>query len=95
MAYKDEYEVARLHAAATYGEKPVFHLSPPLITGIDPADRPAAQDRPARLARAAAVPRAAARQGAARDARSICSAASRAAEERALPSSMSADLRAA
>jgi indolepyruvate ferredoxin oxidoreductase len=37
MAYKDEYEVARLHAAAQYGEKPVFHLSPPLITGIDPA----------------------------------------------------------
>jgi indolepyruvate ferredoxin oxidoreductase len=37
MAYKDEYEVARLHAAATYGEKPRFHLSPPLITGIDPA----------------------------------------------------------
>jgi indolepyruvate ferredoxin oxidoreductase len=37
MAYKDEYEVARLHAAATYGEKPVFHLSPPLVTGIDPA----------------------------------------------------------
>ena len=37
MAYKDEYEVARLHAAATYGEKPVFHLSPPLITRIDPA----------------------------------------------------------
>ena len=37
MAYKDEYEVARLHAAANYGEKPVFHLSPPLITGIDPA----------------------------------------------------------
>ena len=37
MAYKDEYEVARLHAAATYGEKPQFHLSPPLITGTDPA----------------------------------------------------------
>ena len=37
MAYKDEYEVARLHAAATYGEKPGFHLSPPLITGLDPA----------------------------------------------------------
>jgi indolepyruvate ferredoxin oxidoreductase len=37
MAYKDEYEVARLHAAASYGQKPVFHLSPPLITGIDPA----------------------------------------------------------
>jgi indolepyruvate ferredoxin oxidoreductase len=37
MAYKDEYEVARLHAAATYGDKPVFHLSPPLTRGIDPA----------------------------------------------------------
>jgi indolepyruvate ferredoxin oxidoreductase len=37
MAYKDEYEVARLHAAASYGEKPVFHLSPPLTRGIDPA----------------------------------------------------------
>ncbi len=37
MAYKDEYEVARLHAAAAYGEKPRFHLSPPLITGLDPA----------------------------------------------------------
>ncbi len=37
MSYKDEYEVARLHAAAKYGAKPVFHLSPPLITGIDPA----------------------------------------------------------
>jgi indolepyruvate ferredoxin oxidoreductase len=37
MAYKDEYEVARLHAAATYGEKPEFHMSPPLITRMDPA----------------------------------------------------------
>jgi indolepyruvate ferredoxin oxidoreductase len=37
MAYKDEYEVARLHASATYGEKPVFHLSPPLVARIDPA----------------------------------------------------------
>ncbi len=37
MAYKDEYEVARLHAAATYGEQPVFHLSPPLIHRFDPA----------------------------------------------------------
>jgi indolepyruvate ferredoxin oxidoreductase len=37
MAYKDEYEVARMHAAATYGDKPVFHLSPPLVTRIDPA----------------------------------------------------------
>ncbi len=37
MAYKDEYEVARLHAAATYGEKPEFHMSPPLITDMDKA----------------------------------------------------------
>jgi len=37
MAYKDEYEVARLHAAATYGEKPAFHMSPPLVPGIDKA----------------------------------------------------------
>ena len=37
MAYKDEYEVARLHAAATYGEKPQFHMSPPLTRGIDKA----------------------------------------------------------
>ena len=37
LAYKDEYEVARLHAAASYGEKPVFHMAPPLISGIDPA----------------------------------------------------------
>jgi indolepyruvate ferredoxin oxidoreductase len=36
MAYKDEYEVARLHAAATYGEKPEFHMSPPLVARIDP-----------------------------------------------------------
>jgi indolepyruvate ferredoxin oxidoreductase len=37
FAYKDEYEVARLHALARYGEKPVFHLSPPLPLGRDPA----------------------------------------------------------
>ena len=37
MAYKDEYEVARLHAATAYGERPVFHLSPPLVNRIDPA----------------------------------------------------------
>ena len=37
MAYKDEYEVARLHAGATYGAKPVFHLSPPLLARTDPA----------------------------------------------------------
>ena len=37
MAYKDEYEVARLHAEATYGEKPAFHMSPPLIARIDKA----------------------------------------------------------
>jgi indolepyruvate ferredoxin oxidoreductase len=35
MGYKDEYEVARLHAAATYGPSPVFHLSPPLIARMD------------------------------------------------------------
>ena len=37
MAYKDEYEVARLHAEASYGPDPVFHLSPPLPLGRDPA----------------------------------------------------------
>ncbi|HVY14644.1 MAG TPA: indolepyruvate ferredoxin oxidoreductase family protein [Rhodopila sp.] len=37
MAYKDEYEVARLHAEASYGKDPVFHLSPPLGQGIDKA----------------------------------------------------------
>jgi indolepyruvate ferredoxin oxidoreductase len=37
MAYKDEYEVARLHAATTYGAKPIFHMSPPLIAGHDEA----------------------------------------------------------
>jgi indolepyruvate ferredoxin oxidoreductase len=37
MAYKDEYEVARLHAEATYGARPVFHLAPPLLTRTDPA----------------------------------------------------------
>jgi indolepyruvate ferredoxin oxidoreductase len=37
MGYKDEYEVARLHAIADYGADPVFHLAPPLLSGIDPA----------------------------------------------------------
>jgi indolepyruvate ferredoxin oxidoreductase len=37
MAYKDEYEVARLHAEASYGARPVFHLAPPLIARTDPA----------------------------------------------------------
>jgi indolepyruvate ferredoxin oxidoreductase len=37
MAYKDEYEIARLHASTHYGRKPVFHLAPPLITRVDPA----------------------------------------------------------
>ncbi len=37
MAYKDEYEVARMHAAASYGEAPVFYLSPPLGQGLDKA----------------------------------------------------------
>ena len=37
LAYKDEYEVARLHAAVAYGDDPTFHLAPPLITGVDKA----------------------------------------------------------
>ncbi len=37
LAYKDEYEVARLHAAATYGDDPVFHMAPPLLSRLDPA----------------------------------------------------------
>jgi len=37
MAYKDEYEVARLHAETSYAAKPVFHLAPPLIARTDPA----------------------------------------------------------
>jgi indolepyruvate ferredoxin oxidoreductase len=36
MAYKDEYEVARLHASASYAPGAAFHMSPPLITRIDP-----------------------------------------------------------
>jgi indolepyruvate ferredoxin oxidoreductase len=41
MAYKDEYEVARLHLA-TFGAEPdpgrlTFHLAPPLISGTDKA----------------------------------------------------------
>ena len=37
LAIKDEYEVARLHAAASYGPDPVFHLAPPLLSRTDPA----------------------------------------------------------
>jgi indolepyruvate ferredoxin oxidoreductase len=37
MGYKDEYEVARLHAASEYGPDPVFYMAPPLITRTDPA----------------------------------------------------------
>lgn len=37
MAYKDEYEVARLHAEAQYGRNAVFHLSPPMFARLDPA----------------------------------------------------------
>ena len=37
LAIKDEYEVARLHAAAEYGEHPVFHMAPPLLSRLDPA----------------------------------------------------------
>ena len=35
MAIKDEYEVARLHVAASYGPNPVFHLSPPVVAKMD------------------------------------------------------------
>ena len=35
LAYKDEYEVARQHAAASYGEAPVFHMAPPLFSRTD------------------------------------------------------------
>jgi indolepyruvate ferredoxin oxidoreductase len=46
MAYKDEYEVARLHASPAFAEeigrrfrggKLSFHLAPPLIAPMDPA----------------------------------------------------------
>jgi len=37
LAYKDEYEVARLHAAVTYGDEPVFHMAPPLLSRLDPS----------------------------------------------------------
>jgi len=37
LAVKDEYEVARQHAAASYGDTPVFHMAPPLLSRVDPA----------------------------------------------------------
>ncbi|GGH60269.1 indolepyruvate ferredoxin oxidoreductase family protein [Frigidibacter albus] len=48
LAYKDEYEVARLHlttlakAEAEFepGFRPLFHLAPPVLTGTDPDGRP-------------------------------------------------------
>ena len=36
MAYKDEYEVARLHARTDYAPGAAFHMAPPVITRIDP-----------------------------------------------------------
>ena len=56
MAYKDEYEVARLHAATDYASGVAFHMSPPLITRIDPRDRPAEQGRASWMAGVAVVP---------------------------------------
>ena len=51
LAQKDEYEVARLHAAATYGADPVFHLAPPLLSRTDPATgRPRKMAIPGRIA---------------------------------------------
>ncbi len=35
LAIKDEYEVARQHAAASYGDAPVFHMAPPLLSRVD------------------------------------------------------------
>jgi indolepyruvate ferredoxin oxidoreductase len=50
LAPKDEYEVARLHATAVYGDSPVFHLSPPGV-GVDPATgRPRKVAIPGRIA---------------------------------------------
>ncbi len=37
LAYKDEYEVARLHAAAPRAAGTRFHMAPPLITRENPA----------------------------------------------------------
>ena len=47
LAYKDEYEVARLHTETDFlaslrrnfgaGARPTFHFSPPLFAGTDPA----------------------------------------------------------
>jgi len=47
LAYKDEYEVARLHTDLGFlesvrrnfgaGARPTFHFSPPLLAGTDPA----------------------------------------------------------
>ena len=51
LAIKDEYEVARLHAAAAYGADPVFHMAPPLISRTDPATgRPRKMAIPGRVA---------------------------------------------
>jgi indolepyruvate ferredoxin oxidoreductase len=37
LAYKDEYEVARLHAETDYSAhaRPVFHMAPPLLSRVD------------------------------------------------------------
>ena len=37
LAYKDEYEVARLHTLAEYAPGAVFHMAPPLLTRMDHA----------------------------------------------------------
>ena len=65
LAYKDEYEVARLLTLAEYGERPVFHMAPPAAHRHRPGDRPPPQaghpgpHRPAAAAGAAARPHAA------------------------------------
>ena len=50
FAIKDEYEVARLHAAAAYGEAPVFHLAPPLLSRADASGRRRKVAVPGRIA---------------------------------------------
>jgi indolepyruvate ferredoxin oxidoreductase len=51
MAYKDEYEVARMHLthARDYGAKPAFHMAPPLLSSLT-GRRDEATGRPRKVA---------------------------------------------
>jgi len=65
LAYKDEYEVARLHTETGFldsvrrnfgaAARPTFHFSPPLFAGTDPADRTAEEVRDRSVDRAGAA----------------------------------------